>query len=216
MPVRSSSPSVSRNRDPILAVLAPLCDERRSVTTDGLIRILEIASGTGEHAAYFSSQLPNVVWQPSDLDLDGLESIDAHRLAQGAKNVLPPLCLDARRPFRLPGATEFSGLVCINMIHISPWSATLGLFENAEKALEPSGFVLLYGPYRRAGKHTAESNARFDVELRLRDPAWGVRNLEEVTACAEARGFSFENVTDMPRDNFTVVFRKAPFSRGGS
>ncbi len=216
VPVRLSSPSVARNRDPILAVLAPLCDERRPFAADGLVRILEVASGSGEHAAYFSSQLPNVVWQPSDVDLDGLESIDAHRLSEGAKNVLPPLCLDAQRPFRLPGATAFSGLVCINMIHISPWTSTLGLFANAEKALAPSAFVLLYGPYRRAGKHTAESNARFDAELRLRDPSWGVRDLDEVAACAEVRGFSLENVTDMPRDNFAVVFRKGPFSPGGS
>lgn len=235
VPVRLSSPSVARNREPILAVLAPLCEPmggaRRSPLPSNLdgpggaevdpVRILEIASGSGEHAAYFASQLPHVVWQPSDRDLDGLESIDAYRLEAGVKNVLPPLCLDARHPFRFPVGNPasrtappvFHGLVCINMIHISPWDSTTGLFDNAQEVLGPSGFVLLYGPFRRGGKHTAESNARFDTELRIRDPEWGVRCLDEVTDYAKLRGFSLERATEMPRDNLTVVFRKVTPSR---
>ncbi len=211
---RLRSPSVARNREPILEVLAPLCaaqagssgaDERRAV------RVLELASGSGEHAVHFASRLPSVIWQPSDLELDGLASIDAWRLAESAGNVLPPLCLDATHPWRFPwsfpsgGAALFDGLVCINMVHISPWQATLGLFDNAARVLAQGAFVLLYGPYRREGRHTAESNARFDAELRVRNPAWGVRALEDVVAVAEARGFALQQIVEMPRDNLCVV-----------
>lgn len=211
---RLSSPSVARNRDPILEVLAPLCASRRARPNgqggddDRAVRVLELASGSGEHAVHFARSLPLVTWQPSDLDLASLASIDAWRLEARATNVLPPLRLDATDTWRLPamGGARFDGLVCINMIHISPWEATLGLFDNARRALVGGAFVLLYGPYRQGGRHTAESNARFDASLRVRDPRWGVRCLDEVTAVAADRGFTRERVVEMPRDNLCVTF----------
>ncbi|HQY62988.1 MAG TPA: DUF938 domain-containing protein [Polyangiaceae bacterium] len=211
---RLSSPSVARNRDPILEVLAPLCSARRAAQAadarEEPVRVLELASGSGEHAVHFATHLPLVTWQPSDLDLASLASIDAWRLEARATNILPPLRLDATDTWRLPAigdGARFDGLVCINMLHISPWEATVGLFENAERALARGAFVLLYGPYRQGGRHTAESNARFDASLRVRDPRWGVRCLDDVTAVAAARGFTRERVVEMPRDNLCVTFR---------
>lgn len=212
---RLSSPSVARNRDPILEVLAPLCASRRARANgqggddDRAVRVLELASGSGEHAVHFASSLPQVTWQPSDLDLASLASIDAWRLEARVTNMLPPLRLDASDTWRLPAMDDgarYDGLVCINMLHISPWEATLGLFDNARSALVDGAFVLLYGPYRQGGRHTAESNARFDASLRVRDSRWGVRCLDEVTAVAAARGFRRERVVEMPRDNLCVTF----------
>lgn len=224
---RLRSPSTARNRTPILEVLGPVCTEiarakatgTNGETELGEVRVLEIASGSGEHAAYLATELPFVVWQPSERDMTGLASIDAWRLEERVGNVLPPLCLDATTPFRFPSAnmTEvvFDGLVCINMIHISPWEATVGLFDNARACVRPGGFVFTYGPYRRGGAHTAESNARFDAELRVRNPRWGVRDLEEVVDVAKAKGFSLERVVEMPRDNLSLVFRRGPFEGQG-
>mgnify|MGYP003592963700 CR=1 FL=1 len=206
---RLSSPSVARNRDPILEVLRPLCEARQR--DDAPVCVLELASGSGEHAVHFARSLPHVTWQPSDLDLASLASIDAWRLQAKVTNMLPPLRLDATDTWRLPAmgdGAHYDGVVCINMIHISPWEATLGLFDNARRALEDGGFVLLYGPYRQGGKHTAESNARFDASLRVRDARWGVRCLDEVTAVAAARGFTRERVVEMPRDNLCVAFSR--------
>ncbi len=212
-----------------MEVLGPLCtDLARAKTTQtngeaalAEVRILEIASGSGEHAAYLSTELPFLVWQPSERDMTGLASIDAWRLEERVRNMLPPLCLDATSTFRFPSAnmssvaSTFDGLVCINMIHISPWEATLGLFGNARACVAPGGFVFTYGPYRRDGAHTAESNARFDAELRVRNPRWGVRDLEEVVSVAKSNGFSLERAVDMPRDNLSLVFRKGPFEGQG-
>jgi SAM-dependent methyltransferase len=198
-------------------VLGPLCERERDrpgAPSSEPVRILEVASGSGEHAAYFAAALPFVVWQPSDRDIAALTSIDAYRLELGVKNVLPPLRVDARAEVRLPTRQVFDGLVCINMIHISPWSSTLGLFASTRELVREGGFVLLYGPYRRGGRHTAESNARFDADLRVRNPEWGVRDLDEVVAVAHGAGFTLERVVEMPRDNLTVVLRKAA-ARGG-
>ncbi|MFO0644520.1 MAG: DUF938 domain-containing protein [Polyangiaceae bacterium] len=218
MTARLSSPSVARNREPILAVLGPLCErerDRSGASPDDPVRILEVASGSGEHAAFFASALPFVVWQPSDRDIAALTSIDAYRLELGVRNMLPPLRLDARAEVRLPTRQVFDGLVCINMIHISPWASTLGLFASTREVVRPGGFVLLYGPYRRGGRHTAESNARFDADLRVRNPEWGVRDLDEVVAVAEREGLGLERVVEMPRDNLTVVLRKAASREDG-
>ncbi len=198
-------------------MLGPLCERERDrpgAPSSEPVRILEVASGSGEHAAYFAAALPFVVWQPSDRDIAALTSIDAYRLELGVKNVLPPLRVDARAEVRLPTRQVFDGLVCINMIHISPWSSTLGLFASTRELVREGGFVLLYGPYRRGGRHTAESNARFDADLRVRNPEWGVRDLDEVVAVAHGAGFTLERVVEMPRDNLTVVLRKAA-ARGG-
>lgn len=211
---RLSSPSVARNHAPILEVLAPLCEARRG-SGGGAVHVLELASGSGEHALHFAKSLPFVTWQPSDRELPSLASIDAWRLTAGAANILPPLRLDATETWQLGALSplgagaRFDGLVCINMVHISPWEATLGLFDNAGRALSDGAFVLLYGPYRRGGEHTAESNAQFDASLRARDPRWGVRCLDDVTAAAAARGFTRERVVAMPRDNLCVTFTRA-------
>ncbi len=219
MPVRPSSPSVSRNRDPILAVLVPLCERARDQATHGRrtpFRILEVASGTGEHADYFARAMPHVVWQPSERDPDALENIASRMVDSGLPNVLPPLRVDARWPFELPVDFAIAGVVCINMIHITPWESTEGLFDNAKAWLAPGGFLLLYGPFRRGGKHTAESNARFDAELRVRDTSWGVRDLDDVSAYAASRGFTVDSVIEMPRDNLSVVFRAGTDPSGAS
>ena len=154
----------------------------------------------GVHSFGEERGLPNLVMEhvPGDT---------LHRAL--AKRGPPPLRLDATEHWRFPSPADdlFDGLVCVNMIHISPWAATLGLFENAARTLKQDAFVLLYGPYRRDGKHTAESNAHFDVSLRARNEAWGVRCLDEVVASARPHGFSLERVVEMPRDNLCVVFR---------
>lgn len=193
-----------------MALLRPLCETERDARASaggGRVRVLEIAAGSGEHSVYFASNLPFVDWQPSDRDPASLASIEAYRSEEGTPNLHPAIALDARSELQMADGS-FDGLVCINMIHISPWEATTGLFASAGRVVRAGGFVMLYGPYREGGKHTAESNARFDAELRVRDPAWGVRDLDDVTKVAESCGFAFERRTEMPRDNLTVVFRK--------
>jgi len=203
---RLRSPSVARNRDPILAVLAPLCEAERAARGPSLA-VVEIAAGSGEHSVYFASKLPYVAWQPSDRDPASLASIAAARAEEGPPNLLAPLRVDARAEVPLEDGSQ-DGLVCINMIHISPWEATLGLLRSAGRVLREGGFALLYGPYREGGKHTAESNARFDAELRVRDPSWGVRDLDDVTHAAAEHGLTLERRVEMPRDNLCVVFRR--------
>lgn len=192
------APATARNRDPILEVLL------RVLPPAGLA--LEVASGTGEHAAWFAPRLPGLSWQPSDPDAVARASIEAWRQAAAAGNLLPPLDLDVRRwPWPLERA---EAVVAINMIHISPWPATEGLLRGAA-ALVPAGAPLvLYGPFRREGRHTASSNEAFDTDLRMRDPSWGVRDLEAVAEVAEA--FDLDEVVAMPANNLTVVFRRRP------
>src|SRR5579864_4496044 len=160
---RLSAPAVARNREPILGVL------RRVLPAQGLV--LEIASGTGEHAAYFSAALPRLRWQPSDADAAARASIADYRNAAGSDNFLAPLALDAAAadwPL-----TQADAIVCINMIHISPWAATEGLLAGAERVLPAGAVLYLYGPYREGGVHTAPSNAAFDADLRARNALWG-------------------------------------------
>lgn len=206
MTARLRSPSVARNREPILAILEPLCAAEHEARR-APVAIVELAAGSGEHAVFFSTHLPNTTWQPSDRDAPSLASIAAARDEEGPPNLLAPIVLDATTDFDL-AAASVDGLVCINMIHISPWEATLGLFRNAARVVRPGGFVFLYGPYREGGRHTAESNARFDAELRVRNPVWGVRDLDVVAELANGHGFSLERRVEMPRDNLSVVFRK--------
>lgn len=193
-----TSPSVARNRDPILTVL------RRILPQTGTI--LEIASGTGEHAVYFAAALPHLTWQPTDQDEQALNSIAAHRAASGLSNLLPPLRLDAASS-DWP-VTQADAVVAINMVHISPWQATQGLMAGAGRMLLPGGVLYLYGAYKENGAHTAPSNEAFDQDLRRRNPEWGVRDLEEVVNLATAHGLALAECIPMPANNFSLVFRR--------
>ena len=167
--------------------------------------VVEIASGTGQHVAHFAAALPDLVWQPSDADLRVHESIRAWIETEELTNVRAPIALDVRQPWPLARA---DAVLCINMIHISPWEATLALIEGAGRVLPPGGVLFLYGPYRRFGRHTAASNAAFDASLRASDPEWGVRDLEAVEERAEAAGFRLKEIVEMPANNLSVVFQK--------
>ena len=195
---RRSAPHVARNAGPIAEVLRGMLPER------GLV--LEVASGTGEHALHFAREFPHLRWQPSDPEPAALRSIEAwHREAE-LPNLLPAVALDARAAEWPVAAAD--AILCINMIHISPWAATAGLLRGAGRLLAPGAPLYLYGPFRRAGVETAPSNAAFDASLRARDPEWGLRDLEDVVAEAEGQGFRLETVVPMPANNVSVVFRK--------
>ncbi len=200
---RLFAPATQRNRDPILAVLEPLL---------GKGTVLEVASGTGEHATWLASRLPSVRFQPSDPEPAHRASITAWTRALGVSNVAPPLDLDARAatwPLPPEVREQLRAVLCINMIHIAPWEATRGLMRNAAAVLPPGGLLYLYGPFRRQGRHTAPSNAEFDEGLRARDPSWGVRDLEAVEELARAEGLSTESVVAMPANNLSVLLRRA-------
>ncbi|WP_321886515.1 DUF938 domain-containing protein [Paraburkholderia bannensis] len=196
--LRLTAPAAARNAAPILDVLRTALPARGTV--------LEIASGTGQHAVHFAAALPDIDWQPSDADPRARASIDAWRAHAGLANLCAPLDLDVRsEPWPIEAV---DAIVCINMIHIAPWEAAIALMKGAGARIASGGVLVLYGPYRRDGAHTAPSNEAFDADLRARDPAWGVRDLEAVDALARAEGFVCEAVVPMPANNFTVVFRK--------
>ena len=188
---------VARNREPILEVL------RRVLPPRGLV--LEVASGSGEHAAYFAKRLPTLLWQPTDPDPRALASIAAHRAAGDAPNLLSPLWLDAMSE-QWP-VQRADALVCINMIHIAPWHVSESLMAGARRTLTPGGVIYLYGPYKIDGRHTAPSNAEFDQSLRARNPEWGIRDLADVTALAARHGFVLAETVPMPANNLSVIFR---------
>ena len=172
--------------------------------------VLEIASGTGEHAVAFAQALPALVFQPSDVDPDALASIEAWRRHAALPNLRPELALDVHAlPWPLPETPD--AVLCSNMIHIAPWSACLGLLDGAAAALAPGAPLVLYGPHREGGVHTAPSNAAFDASLRERDARWGVRDQGEVAAAAAARGLALEEVALMPANNRTLVLRRKGF-----
>jgi hypothetical protein len=195
---RRSAPHVARNAEPIADVLREILPER------GLV--LEVASGTGEHVLHFARGFPSLAWQPSDPDPAALASIEAWRIAAGSTNLLPPVALDARAPDWPIVAAD--ALMCINMVHISPWAATVGLMRGAGRLLAPGAPLYLYGAYRQAGVATAPSNLAFDQSLKARDPEWGVRDLEDVVAEAEMNNLRLDRVVPMPANNLSVVFRK--------
>jgi SAM-dependent methyltransferase len=196
--LRQHSPSAERNREPILAVL------RKVLPATG--RVLEIASGTGQHAICFAAAMPGLNWQPSDPDADARASIAAWVVHEGLANVRAPLALDVHQPDW--GVDALDAVVCINMIHISPWSATRALFAGASRHLADGGLLYVYGPYRRGGAHTSPSNYAFDQQLRSRDPAWGVRDMEAVIALGASAGLVCDEPIAMPANNFSLVFRK--------
>ncbi|MBN8893038.1 MAG: SAM-dependent methyltransferase [Rhodospirillales bacterium 70-18] len=194
--LRQHSPAAARNRDAILAVL------RRVLPASGLV--LEVASGTGEHAAHFAAALPELTFQPSDPDPARRASIDAW--CAGLPNVLPAIELDTTA--RKLCGIHFGAIFCANMLHIAPWAAAEGLFSGAENLLSGGVPLILYGPYRVKNAEFAPGNVAFDADLRARNPEWGIRDLESVTNLAKRSGFGAPEIVAMPANNLMLIFRR--------
>jgi hypothetical protein len=192
------APATLRNRDAIAAVLADWLPETGTV--------LEVASGSGEHVVHFAAAFPHLEWQPSDPDPAGLISIAAYRAEAGLANIAPPRALDASAP-EWP-IDRVDAVLCINMVHISPWQATLGLFAGAARLLAAGAPLILYGPYIEPDVPTAASNLAFDASLRARDPAWGLRDTDAVKRVAAEVGFAFAERRAMPANNLMLLFRR--------
>ena len=199
---RQHAPATERNRDAILAVLRDRLSPVRQIRR----RVLEVAAGSGEHAVYFSKHLPEFDWHPTDADGAALASIEAWRQGSGLGNLIEPVLLDVTSG--LWPVADMDAVVCINMIHISPWAATEGLMQGAGRVLRAGGILYLYGPYKVDGQHTAPSNERFEGWLKDQNPAFGVRDMAAVQAEAEKRGLSFAEARSMPANNFSLIFRK--------
>ena len=192
------APAAERNKGPILEVL------QRVLPPRGLV--LEIGSGTGQHVVHFAKALSQLSWQPSDPDTENRQSIALWSRIEALGNVRAPLALDVReRPWPIDAA---DAIVCINVVHVSPWAATLALFDGVREVLPPEGVLFLYGPYRRGGRHTAPSNEKFDADLRAHNPEWGLRDVDELAEIADRAGFALAEIVDMPANNFSLVFRK--------
>lgn len=199
MDARETAPSAERNKQPILEVLARVLPPR------GLV--LEIGSGTGQHVAHFAQALPALTFQPSEMDVERHASIAAWAAAGKLSNVKPPLAFDVtKRPWPVSAA---DAIVCINVIHISPWQATLALMAGAGAILSAGGVLVTYGPYLRGGAHTSQSNQAFDAGLHARNPLWGVRDVDTVAQVAGSEGLALEELVPMPANNFTLVWRKS-------
>jgi len=210
---RQYAPATQRNRETILKVLLQVLPPTGTV--------LEVSSGTGEHAVFFAPRLQPRKWIPSDPNPVARASIAAWREHYPADNLYPPIELDVRNPIwdveqdKLPEPLQDMGfnrdsivaIVNINMIHISPWSACLGLMAGAGRILPPNGILYLYGPFKQGGKHTAPSNANFDESLQAQNPEWGVRDLDEVVAVAQAQNLSLVETYAMPANNLSVIFQ---------
>ena len=194
---RLDFPSTGRNAEPILEVLKTL------LPAEGLV--VEVASGSGQHAVRFALEFPDLIWQPTDIDPDHRRSIATW--SEGLHNVLKPLDLDATVS-DWPVARA-NAVICINMIHIAPWSAGLGLLAGAGRILGPGEALYLYGPYMIDGAHTSESNARFDEILKSRHPSWGLRNLADVVSAALDAELKLDRTVEMPANNLSVIFRKS-------
>ncbi|MDP1914524.1 DUF938 domain-containing protein [Brevundimonas sp.] len=194
-----ASPAVARNTRPILEVL--------KAHMPGRGRVLEIAAGSGEHAVAFAAALPGLDWTPSDPGVEARASITAWATAASLPNLRPPLALDVLDPATWP-KEPLQAVVCINMIHISPWAATEGLMALAGSRLATGGLLVLYGPYREADVPLAASNAAFDESLKARDPDWGLRDLDAVVAAAKAEGLALTRRVEMPANNLMLLFRR--------
>ena len=199
---RQYAPATQRNREPIFQVLSQALSPKS--------KVLEIASGTGEHAVYLASQLPSCRWTPSDVNPLAYESIVAWKNASSIDNLDLPLLIDVTQTDWQQQVNDRSidAIVNINMIHIAPWEACLGLMKGAAQILPADGMLYLYGPYKRNGEHTAPSNANFDRSLRDRNPLWGVRDLETVVETAAMHDFKLQQVIKMPANNLSVVFNR--------
>lgn len=192
------APAAERNQGPILEVL------KRELPQSGLV--LEIASGTGQHVARFAKSLPHLSWQPTDPDAGHRRSISRWIAFEQLVNVLEPTALDVRQqPWAIIAA---DAIVCINMVHVAPWAATQALFAGAHEVLTRDGLLFLYGPYRREGRHTAPSNAKFDAALRAHDPEWGLRDVAAMERLSNQAGISLAHVVAMPANNLSLIFRK--------
>ena len=196
--VRRSAPAALRNRDPIAEVLGEW------LSSSGLV--LEIASGTGEHATHFAERFPGLDWQPSDIHPDALESIAAWREQSGLPNIRTPLTLDA-------GSADWpidraDAVLSINMVHISPWTSALGLIEGSARLLATGAPLILYGPWLKSDVPTVQSNLDFDADLKRRDPEWGLRKVEDFAAAAEERGLWLIETRPMPANNMMLLFHR--------
>jgi SAM-dependent methyltransferase len=196
---RLASPSAARNREPIAEVLA------RVLPQSGLV--LEVGSGTGEHTVHFARVMPHLTWQPSEQDEACLRSISAWVAVEAQANVRPPFYLDVTDA-QWPIATA-DAVICINMIHIAPWSAAQALLRGVSRILPSGGLLCLYGPFRVAGKDTSASNRAFDAQLRAMNSEWGVRDLDAVSSEARAFNIELERTFQMPANNLIAVLRKS-------
>ncbi len=197
--LRRSAPAALRNREPIAEVL------REWLPASGLV--LEIASGTGEHAVHFAREFPQLEWQPSDVHPDALGSIRAWRAHSKLANVREPLVIDASAPDWPIDRAD--AVLSINMVHISPWVSALGLIAGAARLLPEGGPLILYGPWLKDDVVTVPSNVAFDADLRHRDPQWGLRKVEDFAAAASKR-FELVEVRAMPANNMMLLLRKKP------
>jgi SAM-dependent methyltransferase len=192
------SAAADRNKEPILAVL------RSVLPANG--RVLEIASGTGQHVCYFAQALPAIRWQPTEPEDDSRHAIAVRMRESGVTNVETAVALDVQQA-HWPVAEGFDAVLCVNMIHISPWPATQALFRGAARVLAPTGALILYGPYLEGGT-AVQSNLDFDASLKRRNPEWGLRELEEVTRLAAMQGLQRQQLVRMPANNLTLVFAR--------
>jgi Protein of unknown function (DUF938) len=195
---RLYAPATERNREAILSVLKSILPMQG--------KVLEIASGTGEHITFWAPYFPNITWQPSDPDPMHLASIEGWIAQLPAANILPPIQIDVTNQTWSIDSVEV--ILCVNMIHIAPWEACLGLLQGAQSLLSKGGLLYLYGPFKQQGKHTAPSNETFDLSLRAQDPSWGVRDLEAVIDSAQKHDLHAQQVIPMPANNLSVVFCK--------
>nr|WP_230293910.1 DUF938 domain-containing protein [Croceicoccus sp. Ery5] len=195
---RRHAPATQRNREPIGDCLATI------LPATGLV--LEVASGSGEHALFFARRFPALEWQPSDPDADAIRSIAAWRGAEGTANLRAPVMLDASAPDWPVDRAD--AMLCVNMVHISPWDATIGLFAGAARVLPAGAPLVIYGPFRSADIPTAPSNLEFDRSLKMRDPRWGLRDLADVDALAQASGLMPAARHGMPAHNMLLEFRR--------
>ena len=197
--LRRYAAATKRNRKHILKVL------KSALPNKG--KIIEVASGTGEHACYFAAAFPSLSWQPTDIDQMALESIEAHRLVNGKPNLLPPLHLDVNlENWPINGA---DGAICINMLHITPWHCCEGLIKGCSNLLQLEKPLILYGPFKQHGQHTSESNFAFDQYLRQQNSTWGIRNLDDITKLASAHKFTVGKTIPMPANNFCLVLLRS-------
>jgi cyclopropane fatty-acyl-phospholipid synthase-like methyltransferase len=195
---RLSAPAALRNREFIAEVLKGVLPEQGTV--------LEVASGTGEHVSLFAATFPNLTWQPSDIDTQALASIEDWVKQSPLKNLLPPVILNVEED-QWP-LSRADAIININMIHISPYTACEGLMKGASQMLPEGGVLVLYGPFKRNGMHTALSNEQFDASLRMRNSSWGVRDVAEVAATASSSGLKLKKEVSMPANNLILVFQK--------
>jgi len=204
---RRDAPAFHRNNGVITARLLDLLGERRG-------DVLEVGSGTGQHALAFAGAMPDTTWWPSDGNTESLTSIDAWRRHSGPDNLRPAALLDvtqtpwAPAPSGMPLDTGLAAVIAINVVHIAPWQAAMAIFRGAGQHLGMGGHVLLYGPFKREGAHTAPSNAAFDADLHARDPASGIRDVADLAACARDHGLALASARDVPANNMILVFDK--------